>query len=367
MNEQAFIEAADAAHSKRSRVGVLLVNLGTPDAASAPAIRRYLAEFLGDPRVVELPRALWLPLLYGVILPFRSRKLVHAYSSVWTERGSPLLAISRDQGEALQRALGDEVIVQVAMRYGNPSIAAAFEAFDAAGVRQLLVLPMYPQYSATTTATVFDAVYAQLGQRRWPPALRTIDSYHDDPGYIAALADSVRAYWQAHGRGEHLLLSFHSIPLRCLQAGDPYYCLSQKTARLLAEALALEPGSWSVSFQSRVGGARWLAPYTDERIAALAASGLRRLDVICPGFSADCLETLEEVSLRYGEAFVRAGGEALRYIPALNAQPTHVDALAALLKRHLAGWDVTTPDDPALVGSRQQRSRDLLPGLLPPS
>lgn len=367
MNEQAFLDAADAAHRRTPRIGVLLINLGTPDAPSAPAIRRYLAEFLSDPRVVELPRALWLPLLYGVILPFRSRKLVHAYSTVWTERGSPLLAICRDQGESLQRALGDEVIVQVAMRYGNPSIASAFEAFDAAGVRQLLVLPMYPQYSATTTATVFDAVYAQLTLRRWPPALRTIDSYHDDAAYIAALANSVRAHWQANGRGDHLLMSFHSIPLRCLQAGDPYYCLSQKTARLLAEALSLEPGSWSVSYQSRVGAARWLAPYTDERIAELAASGQRRLDVICPGFSADCLETLEEVSLRYGEAFVAAGGEALRYIPALNAQPNHIAALSELVKRHLGGWHAAAPNSPALVESRLQRSRELLPGLLPPA
>lgn len=363
MTNEGLLTSADAAHRVTPRTGVLLVNLGTPDAATASAIRRYLAEFLGDRRVVEIPRALWLPLLYGVILPFRSRKLVHAYASVWTERGSPLLAISRDQCEALQRSLGDEIVVQMAMRYGNPSIGTAFEAFDAAGVRQVLVLPLYPQYSATTTASVFDAVYAQLAARRWPPALRTIDSYHDDAGYIAALAESVRAHWRDHGRGEHLLMSFHSIPLRCLQAGDPYYCFCQKTARLLAEALALTADAWSVSFQSRVGRARWLSPYTDERIDALAAAGVRQLDVVCPGFSADCLETLEEVSLRYGDAFVAAGGEALRYIPALNAQPTHIDALAALLRRHLGGWEPVAALEPGVRELRIERSRELLPGL----
>ncbi|MES0874449.1 ferrochelatase [Sinimarinibacterium thermocellulolyticum] len=360
MTTDDFMAAADTAHRAAPRTGVLLVNLGTPDAPHAPAIRRYLAEFLGDPRVVETPRALWLPLLYAVILPFRSRKLVHAYASVWTERGSPLLAISRDQCTALQRALGDDIVVQLAMRYGNPSIASAFAAFDAAGVRQVLVLPLYPQYSATTTASVFDAVYAQLRARRWPPTLRTIDGYHDDAGYIAALAASVRAHWDVHGRGEHLLMSFHSIPLRYFQAGDPYYCLCQKTARLLAEALALAPSAWSVSFQSRVGRARWLAPYTDERIAALAGAGVRHLDVICPGFAADCLETLEEVSLRYGEAFVAAGGAALRYIPALNAQSAHIDALAALLRKHLHGWPTATGIDGDVVEQRQHRARSLL-------
>ncbi|MGB1561266.1 MAG: ferrochelatase [Sinimarinibacterium flocculans] len=363
MTDSTLTLAADAAHRAPSRTGILLVNLGTPDAPTAPAIRRYLGEFLGDRRVIEVPRVLWWPLLHGVILPFRSRKLVHAYSAVWTERGSPLLAIGRDQCEALQRSLGDAAVVQLAMRYGNPSIAAAFEAFDAANVRQVLVLPLYPQYSATTTAAVFDAVYAELAARRWPPSLRTIDTYHDDDGYIEALVASVRAHWDAQGRGEHLLMSFHSIPLRYFEAGDPYYCLCQKTARLLAQRLDLAAEAWSVSFQSRVGRARWLTPYTDERIAELAASGVRKLDVICPGFSADCLETLEEVSLRYGEAFVTGGGEALRYIPALNAGTAHIEALTALLRRHLAGWTTTAPA-PEDIAARMDRAGRLQATLL---
>lgn len=362
MTNDDFSAAAESAHRATPRTGVLLVNLGTPDAPTAPAIRRYLAEFLGDARVVEVPRILWLPLLHGVILPLRSRKLVHAYASVWTERGSPLLAIGRDQCEALQRALGNDVVVRLAMRYGKPSIASAFEDFDAAELRRVLVLPLYPQYSATTTAAVFDAVHAQLGARRWPPALRTIDSYHDDPGYVAALAASARAHWDRHGRGGHLLMSFHSIPLRYFEAGDPYYCLCRKTARLLAEALQLDETDWSVSFQSRVGRARWLTPYTDEHIGQLAARGIRELDVICPGFSADCLETLEEISLRYGASFAAAGGGTLRYIPALNAQPAHIDALAALLRRHLEGW-TPPPPDAAERDRRVERARALAPEL----
>lgn len=325
-------------HRQTQRSGVLLVNLGTPDAPTAPAIRRYLREFLGDPRVVEIPRALWWPILHGVILPLRPRRLTHAYSSVWTERGSPLLAIGQDQAAALQAALGDEVPVVLGMRYGNPSLAGALDELERRGARRILVLPLYPQYSATTTAAVFDAVFACLRQRRWMPELRLINSYHDDAGYIEALATSVREHWGTKGRGEHLLMSFHSIPQRCLELGDPYYCFCQKTARLLAAALGLDATQWSIGFQSRVGRARWLSPYTDVAIAALAKRGVRRLDVICPGFAADCLETLEEVALRYGEQFRVAGGEALRYIPALNARADHVAALAALARRHLGGW-----------------------------
>jgi protoporphyrin/coproporphyrin ferrochelatase len=336
------------AHSAGPRLGVLLVNLGTPDAPEPAAIRRYLREFLSDPRVVETPRAIWLPILYGFILTLRPLKLAHAYRSVWTEQGSPLLVHGRAQATALQARLGDEVVVRLAMRYGNPSVAAAFAEFDALNVRRLFVLPLYPQYSATTTASVFDAVYTQLMQRRWAPELRTVDSYHDDPAYIAALADAVRRHWDAYGRGEHLLMSFQSIPLRYFELGDPYYCHCQKTARLLAEALDLKDTDWSVSFQSRVGRARWLAPYTDEHIAGLAARGVRRLDVTCPGFSADCLETLEEVALRYGESFRAAGGEALRYIPALNADAAHIDALAGIVQRHTDGWKPASPGEDAL-------------------
>lgn len=327
------------------RTGVLIVNLGTPSAPTAPAIRRYLREFLSDRRVVELPRVLWWPILNGVVLPLRPRRLAHAYASVWTERGSPLAAISRDQQQALQQRLGDDAIVALAMRYGEPSVAGTLAELQAQGVRRLLVLPLYPQYSATTTASVLDAVFAVFERTRWLPELRTVNSYHDDDGYVAALAASVRRHWDAHDRGDHLLLSFHSIPQRYFEAGDPYSCFCQKTARLLAGALDLSAERWSVSFQSRVGRAQWLSPYTDERVVELARSGVRRLDVICPGFAADCLETLEEVALRYSADFRNAGGEALRYIPALNADDAHVDALATLIRRHLAGWPIAADSE----------------------
>lgn len=349
-------------HSQHQRIGVLLVNLGTPDEPTAPAIRRYLREFLSDRRVVETPRAIWLAILYGFILPLRPRRLVHAYASVWTPQGSPLLAISRQQQQALQSRVGQETPVLLAMRYGQPSIAAAMDAFAAQGVRKLLVLPLYPQYSATTTASVLDAVFADLGNRRWVPELRTINSYHDDPGYIAALAASIRRHWERHGRGGHLLMSFHSIPLSYFQAGDPYYCFCQKTARLLAEALQLAPEQWSVSFQSRVGRARWLSPYTDLRVVELAQRGIRRLDTVCPGFAADCLETLEEVAQRYAEDFQRAGGDSLRYIPALNADTDHVEALTALVERHTSGWGSPAEPDNALQLRDQRvaaRAREL--------
>lgn len=342
-------------HRFAARSGVLLVNLGTPDAPTPSAIRRYLREFLSDPRVVEIPRALWWPILYGFVLPLRPRRLAHAYASIWTEQGSPLLAIGREQTAALQAALGADIPVALGMRYGTPSIAQALDELAQRGARRLLILPLYPQYSATTTATVFEAVFDHLRRQRWMPELRLINSYHDDDAYIAALAGSVREHWAQHGRGDHLLMSFHSIPLRCLERGDPYYCFSHKTARLTAAALGLDDSQWSLSFQSRVGRAQWLSPYTDVAIERLARSGTRRLDVICPGFAADCLETLEEVALRYGEQFRAAGGEALRYIPALNARPTHIDALAALARRHLAGWPeiATAPVDAALVQRAQ--------------
>lgn len=345
--------AAVLAHRASQRSGVLFVNLGTPDAPTAPAIRRYLREFLSDRRVVEIPRPVWMAILYGFILPLRPRRLVHAYQSVWTPAGSPLLAISRDQVTGLQQRLGDEIPVALGMRYGTPGIAAALDELEQRGVRRILVLPAYPQYSGTTTASVFDAVIAHLQPKRWWPELRLINSYHDEPDYIEALASSVRAHWQQHGRGEHLLMSFHSIPVRNLQLGDPYYCFSQKTARLLAERLGLNAQDWSLSFQSRLGRARWLSPYADKTIARLGAAKLATLDVICPGFAADCLETLEEVSLRYGEQFAAAGGGQLRYIPALNADDAHLDALASLARRHLSGWATTTVPDVRAVADQR--------------
>jgi len=355
---------SESAHRAVAQTGVLLVNLGTPEAPTPGAIRRYLAQFLADPRVVEIPRAIWLPILYLFILPLRPRRLAHAYASIWRDDGSPLLAISREQSAALRACLelkfGRGIPVALAMTYGQPSIASALAELEAQNVRRLLVLPLFPLYSGSTTAAMLDALFAQLGARRWPPELRTVNAYHDDAGYIEALADSVRSHWQRNGRGEHLLMSFHGIPQRYVQAGDPYYCQCLKTARLLAAALDLAPEDWSAAFQSRFGKAPWVQPYTDQRIRALAQEGVENLDVICPGFAADCLETLEEVALRYGADFVAAGGTALRYVPALNAEPAHIDALAGIVSRNLEGW--LLPQTAATeIDARLQRAHAALP------
>ncbi|MES2488185.1 MAG: ferrochelatase [Pseudomonadota bacterium] len=322
-------------HISKAKTGVLLVNLGTPDAPTAPAIRRYLREFLSDTRVVEIPRAVWLPVLYGFILPFRPKKLAHAYASVWSERGSPLLAVSTQQAWGLQALLGADVPVVLGMTYGNPSIASALAELKQKGATRIVVLPLYPQYSGTTTASVFDAIARVLASERHIPELRTINDYHAQPAYIEALAASVRAYRQTHGAGDHLLMSFHSIPQRYVNQGDPYDAQCKKTAALLAEALQLKPEEWSLSFQSRLGREPWLQPYTDVVLPQYAAKGIKTLDVICPGFSADCLETLEEVAIRYRADFLAAGGEGFRYIPALNADDGHVRMMQSLVQSAL--------------------------------
>lgn len=324
------------------RLGVLVVNLGTPDAPETGAVRRYLAEFLWDPRVVELPRPLWWPILYGFILPTRPSRSAAAYRKVWTAEGSPLLAISRRQVEALRgrlaAALPGPVELALGMRYGRPSIAGALEGLRTANVRRLLVLPLYPQYASATSGSTFDAVAAVLERWRWVPELRLVTSYADEPRYIAALAASVREYRAAHGQGEHLLMSFHGLPQATADAGDPYPLQCRHTARLLAEALGLAEADWSISFQSRLGRQEWLRPYTDERVRELAGRGVRRLDVICPGFSADCLETLEEIAQQNAEFFHEAGGSTLAYVPALNERTDHIEFLAELVQRHARGW-----------------------------
>lgn len=326
-----------------SRTGVLLVNLGTPEAPTASSIRRYLAQFLSDPRVVELPRALWLPILYGFVLPLRPRRLAHAYASIWREDGSPLLAISRQQTAALRvalnKALGCEIPIALGMTYGQPSIAAALAELEAQQVRRLLLLPLFPQYSGSTTGAALDALFIEFARRRWPPELRTVNGYHDHAAYIDALAASVCAHRQTQGSGEHLLMSFHGIPQRYVDDGDPYFAQCRETAQRLAEALGLAADAWSIAFQSRFGKAAWTAPATDATIVALAQAGVKTLDVICPGFAADCLETLEEVQLRYAADFAAASGAALRYVPALNADPAHVETLAAIVARYIQGWD----------------------------
>jgi ferrochelatase len=314
---------------------VLLLNLGTPSAPTAPAVRRFLAEFLGDPRVIDYPRWLWWPILHGVILRVRPRRSARAYAKIWTPQGSPLLSHSRALADKLAQA---GIRVELGMRYGEPSIGAAIERLISAGVERLLLLPLYPQYSATSTASAFDGVFAALYRQRNVPELRSIHDYHDAPEYIAAVADSVEKYWLTHGRGERLLLSFHGIPQRYVDAGDPYREQCLTTARLLRERLGMTEATLNVVFQSRVGREPWLAPYTDKVLADLAQAGIHHVQVLCPGFAVDCLETLEEIAIRGREQFTAAGGKRLDYIPALNDSAVHVRLLRSLIDRHSQGW-----------------------------
>ncbi len=332
---------SDFVHGRPPRTGVLVCNLGTPSAPTPAAVRRYLAEFLSDPRVVELPRWLWLPLLHGVILNVRPRRSARAYAEIWGADGSPLLRGTERLTAGLEQALGarhEHLLFAVGMRYGEPSIADALQRLTAAEARRILVLPLYPQYAAATTASVHDAVFAHCAGLRWIPGLRFVDEYHDDPRYIAALAATVEQHWQRHGRGERLLMSFHGIPRDTFLAGDPYHCQCHATARLLAERLALPADAWQLSFQSRVGPKAWLEPYTDKTLHEWGAAGIGDIDVICPGFAIDCLETLEEIALQNAAAFSTAGGGKLRYVPALNDSPAHVDLLSAIISEHLGSW-----------------------------
>ncbi len=326
----------------QTEVGVLLTNLGSPDAPTPSALRRYLAEFLWDPRVVEFPRVAWWLILHGIILRLRPRRSARLYQSIWSEEGSPLIAITRRQAAGveprLRRRLGAEVPVVVAMRYGNPSIEAGLAALDARGVRRVLVLPLYPQYSASTTASTFDAVAEVLRRTRHIPELRFVGEYHRDAGYLDSLAASIRAHRERHGAAEQLLFSFHGIPQRYADAGDPYPGQCEATASAVARRLGLRDGEWRLTFQSRFGREPWLQPYTDHTLRELAAAGVRRVAVVCPGFAADCLETLEEIEGENRELFLEAGGEEFAYIAALNDAPDHLDALAAIAARNLAGW-----------------------------
>lgn len=338
---------ADYRHGEGECLGVLVTNLGSPDAPTPAAVRRYLAEFLSDPRVIEIPPALWWLILHGVILNTRPKRSAHAYQRIWREEGSPLLIISRRQAAALQQHLEQRmagpVRVVLAMRYGNPALSAGLRELRAAGARRVVVVPLYPQYSGATTASTFDAVAAVLRGWRWLPELRFVTHYHDRPDYIAALANSIEEDWAAHGRGERLLFSFHGMPKRTLLLGDPYHCQCHKTARLVAERLRLGDGQWQVSFQSRFGRAEWLQPYTDKTLETWARQGMRRVDVVCPGFSADCLETLEEIAMLNKDGFVAAGGEDLHYIGALNERPDHIAMLADLVISHAQGWPESSP------------------------
>ncbi|RJG55592.1 ferrochelatase [Sphingobium terrigena] len=318
------------------KVGVLLINLGTPDAPDAKSVRRYLAEFLSDRRVVEIPPLLWQPILRGVILTTRPKKSAHAYQQVWTDQGSPLAFHTRDTAHAMQAAMGDGVVIDWAMRYGNPSIASRLAVMKAAGCDRILLAPLYPQYSGATTATANDAAFAALRAMRWQPAIRTLPPYHDDPAYIAALKVSIEGSIAALDfTPDALLASFHGMPERTLHLGDPYHCQSVKTVRLLRDALSLPV---HMSFQSRFGRAKWLEPETEATLAKLVQQGVRNIAVATPGFSADCLETLEEIALRAKEVFLSEGGENFAYLPCLNASAAAITLYQRLLDRQLAGW-----------------------------
>ncbi|MDG2534594.1 ferrochelatase [Sphingomonas sp. HITSZ_GF] len=323
------------------RIGVLLVNLGTPDAPEPGAVRRYLGEFLSDRRVVEIPPLLWQPILRGIILRTRPKKSAHAYGLVWREDGSPLAAITRAQAMALEGAFGSEVIVDHAMRYGKPAIAERLDVLKARGCERILVAPLYPQYCAATTATANDAAFAALAAMRWQPALRTLPPYHDHPAYIEALRASVEAHLAALDFApDAILASFHGMPERTLHLGDPYHCHCQKTARLLGEALkeVLGGRELTVTFQSRFGRAKWLEPATDVTLAALPAKGVKKVAIVAPGFAADCLETLEELEIRGRSTFLAAGGTHFAYLPCLNDSAGGIDMLRTILRGELAGW-----------------------------
>jgi protoporphyrin/coproporphyrin ferrochelatase len=352
-------------HGTPERTAVLLVNLGTPDEPTAPAVRRYLAEFLSDPRVVEIPRLVWWPILHGVILNTRPAKSAAKYASIWTPEGSPLATWTAKQTLLLQGYLGQrglrppQLLVRHAMRYGNPSVASVLDELKAANATRILVVPLYPQYAAATTASVNDAVLAWQQVQRRQPELRFVNHYHDDAGYIDALAARVRGHWQTNGRGDKLVLSFHGVPERSLHLGDPYHCECHKTARLLAERLGLAKGEWLVTFQSRFGKAKWLSPYTEPTLIELARAGTTRVDLFCPGFATDCLETLEEIAQEARDAFLAAGGRGFEYIPALNDLHEWIAALAAIVQRHLQGWSVGTADDASALAAQRQRAKAL--------
>ena len=331
-----MIRPADHPQVPEPCVGVLLINLGTPDEPSASAVRRYLAEFLSDRRVIEIPSILWKPILHGLILRTRPAKSAHAYKQVWTEHGSPLAAITRRKAAKLQERLGPEVIVRHAMRYGRPAMEAELARMKAEGCERILVAPLYPQYCAATTATANDKAFATLAAMRWQPALRTLPPYYDDPAYIGALERNLAGQLaKLDFKPERLLLSFHGMPERTLRLGDPYHCHCRKTARLLADQLDVP---LDVSFQSRFGRAKWLEPYTEATLASYPGRGVRRIAVAAPGFSADCLETLEELGIRGRDTFLNAGGEAFALLDCLNDSAEGMDLLDALIRRELAGW-----------------------------
>ena len=356
-----YLGTPNYVHGSQARVGVLLVNLGTPADPSPKSVRKYLAEFLWDPRVIEMPRALWWLILHGIILRFRPRRSAHAYQKIWTPDGSPLLIESRRLTHGLAARLhqlyGDAVVVDLAMTYGEPSIVAALERFREKNVQRLLVLPLYPQYSSTTTGSIFEFVTRELGRWRWMPELRFVNQYWQRESYLAAVADSVAAHWRVHGR-KHLLFSFHSIPKRYFLAGDPYHCFCQATARGVAERLGLGKDEWSIGFQSRFGREEWLKPYVDMLLQEYAKSGPKSVTVVCPGFATDCLETLEEISMQNRDMYLAQGGEAFDYVPCLNSSDANVAVLEEVVVENTRGWPELQPgpNDAGLRAEARERA-----------
>ena len=343
-----YIGTKKFSHLEKDKIGVLITNLGTPEAPTTTAVRTYLREFLHDPRIVEIPRLLWLFILHGFILRVRPKRSAKAYSSIWGSKGSPLMFHTQDQCTALSDKLkeqwGDKIHVEFAMRYGNPTISSALQKLAEARASKLLVLPLYPQYASSTVGSTFDALSQDYTHRRWLPQLRFISGYHDSPLYIEALAASVKDYWAEHGKADKLILSYHGLPEQTLTDGDPYFCQCHATTRQLVNRLGLNEGEYLTTFQSRVGRAEWLKPYTDHTLTSLPAQGVKSIQVICPGFSADCLETVEEIEVENRDYFLSNGGEKFAYIPALNASDNHIKALSSLVNENLAGWKLP-PDE----------------------
>lgn len=337
-----YLGSPDFDHAQKGTIGVLVTNLGTPTAPEKSALRPYLKQFLSDPRVVEVPRLLWWFILNGIILNVRPARSAEAYRTVWTDEGSPLLIHTSHQAQELQKRLnahhGGEVIVDFAMRYGEPSVSNAIQSLIERGARQLLVLPMYPQYSGPTGGSTFDAISEDFSKRRWIPDFQFVASYHDQPGYISAIANSIKQHWETHGRAEKLLFSYHGEPRRYLDEGDPYHCQCHKTTRLVAQELGLAEDEYLSAFQSRFGREEWLKPYTDHTLREMAGDGIRSVQVVCPGFSADCLETIEEIGEENRDYFLEAGGERYEYIPCLNSSEGHIDFLASLVNERIKPW-----------------------------
>lgn len=351
-----FAKEPPYSHGNAPKIGILLVNLGSPDEPTPKAVRRYLREFLSDPCVVEIPRPVWWLILNLFVLTFRPAASARRYAQVWTPEGSPLKVHTEKQAKLLQGYLGERLkqphLVDYAMRYGNPSIGDRLQALRAGGCDRILLVPLYPQYSASTTATALNAAYAALAKMRNQPALRTVKHFHDHEAYIKAAARSIQDYWAREGRGDHLVLSFHGVPRRTLDLGDPYHCECLKTGRLIAEQIGLQPGAYSVTFQSRFGRAEWLKPYTAETIKDLARNKTGRVDVACPGFVSDCLETLEEIAIEAKADFLSHGGRELHYIPCLNERDDWMQALTDIVLKQLLGWNGTAAD--ALEASRRR-------------